>query len=208
MYKITLVSGRTYHFATGSLTNSSHRSLNNFGYCKIDTKIEIHNNPNNFTTSSRLAWNDQANYVASLMLPNRVEWAYVRYFSQVNQEVYVRVINKSSNSGSFELNYWWTAGGKSSDNVNYKENEGVDIETENTVINSTTYDLYPQPAEDKITVDNGNIIMNRIKIYSLSGDLIAVYDVDVSYITLDVSNLVSGTYFIDVDGVRSVFIVK
>ncbi len=99
-------------------------------------------------------------------------------------------------------------------NINYnviERTEGTWEVKENVSIYEKPYTslkIYPQPASDKITIDNYPNTMRKIKIYSLSGSLLYNYDVNRRNITLDISQLASGKYLLSIDENLFVFIVN
>jgi hypothetical protein len=69
---------------------------------------------------------------------------------------------------------------------------------------------YPNPLKDVLTVSN-NTSIERIAIYSISGQLIRNYDVALSEITLNLADLSRGMYLLEItsDGqTKTVKVVK
>ena len=56
--------------------------------------------------------------------------------------------------------------------------------------------IYPNPAIDKLTIETGDLIINTISILNSTGRI--VKDITVNSNTIDVSNLVTGIYFIQI----------
>lgn len=56
--------------------------------------------------------------------------------------------------------------------------------------------IYPNPASDQLTITTGNTVMERIEIYSLTGQMLANYKVEEDRIstTINVANLQAGIY--------------
>lgn len=59
--------------------------------------------------------------------------------------------------------------------------------------------LYPNPSTNKITIENKNVLINKIVIYNNNGETIKSLSVEnINSVDLDVSNLSSGEYFVQI----------
>ncbi len=69
--------------------------------------------------------------------------------------------------------------------------------------------IYPNPADNKLTIDNANRIMNKISLFNVDGKLIATYsNIGATSYVIDISKLAVGTYTLNVDGNTLRFVIK
>ena len=71
--------------------------------------------------------------------------------------------------------------------------------------------IYPNPANDLLTIETNGSGLHTIEIYSLNGQLISISKIDGPTLQLDISTFQKGVYFITVksrDYVRTEKIIK
>ena len=68
--------------------------------------------------------------------------------------------------------------------------------------------IYPNPANNKLTIENNNFIISSIELFDISGKSIVVKRVDEMTTILDISNLYNGIYFVKVNSNQSSIIKK
>ena len=66
--------------------------------------------------------------------------------------------------------------------------------------------IYPNPAHEYIKIESEK--KSEIKVYSVNGQIVLKRNINEGGSTIDISNLNSGMYFIDVDGNISKFVVR
>lgn len=76
--------------------------------------------------------------------------------------------------------------------------------TEELTINNMV--IYPNPAHEYIKIESEK--KSEIKVYSVNGQIVLKRNINEGVSTIDISNLNSGMYFIDVDGNISKFVVR
>lgn len=64
--------------------------------------------------------------------------------------------------------------------------------------NAVMFMMYPNPAENYITIESGNDA--EVKIYSVNGQMISQQNISEGVNTIDISNLNAGMYFVNVNG--------
>jgi Secretion system C-terminal sorting domain len=85
----------------------------------------------------------------------------------------------------------------------YNENEVVSKYEKTAVVQPTDITIYPNPANDKVSIDTGATIYNIFVITDISGkELIKVYNNDkADVVELNLSSLTPGVYLVYADGV-------
>ena len=94
--------------------------------------------------------------------------------------------------------------------VEDETNYGLPMFVNNIVdINEIIYNdfiIYPNPAHEYIKIESEK--ESEIKVYSLNGQIVLKRNINEGVSTIDISNLNSGMYFIEVDGNISKFVVR
>jgi hypothetical protein len=83
--------------------------------------------------------------------------------------------------------------------VGYSDTIYVTITNINEIDENNTIKIYPNPAKDFITIENSDIILSKIEVLDLSGKVILKQEDNSNKITIDISNLEKGTYFIKIN---------
>jgi hypothetical protein len=72
---------------------------------------------------------------------------------------------------------------------------------------STEVTIYPNPTNGKITIENGNSVINNVSVYDITGRILHTSSTISQEMTIDISHLSAGVYFLQVDG-KMVKVVK
>ncbi|WP_306643124.1 T9SS type A sorting domain-containing protein [Sanyastnella coralliicola] len=72
----------------------------------------------------------------------------------------------------------------------------------------TSFKFFPNPADNMITIDFETTNQASYKIYDLTGKVVAAENTSSSRITVETSHLLSGLYFIEVDGIRKRLVIR
>jgi hypothetical protein len=83
--------------------------------------------------------------------------------------------------------------------VGYSDTIYVTITNVNEIDDNNTIKIYPNPAKDFITIENSDIILSKIEVLDLSGKIMLKQEDNSNKITIDISNLEKGTYFIKIN---------
>ncbi len=79
----------------------------------------------------------------------------------------------------------------------------------NQAFASDSFMLYPNPAKSRITIEDGNVMLQSARIYDITGKLVAVKDkISSTSATIDVAGLASGAYFTEITSTAGERIVK
>ena len=78
----------------------------------------------------------------------------------------------------------------------------------NEINNKTSINIYPNPAKDYINIDLNNEIKGKITIVNQLGQVVKEMNIDGKEITIDVEDLTSGVYFINVSNQKMKFLKK
>ena len=81
------------------------------------------------------------------------------------------------------------------------------VSIENLLISEKKYEVYPNPTSKFLTI-NGNLADSKIVIYDIIGKEILTKKVNATTVMLDVSDLLSGTYYIRIEGGNGVAVVQ
>ncbi len=85
-----------------------------------------------------------------------------------------------------------------------KDEVSIDENNENLFIN-----LYPNPCNDILTINNSDKHINNISLFDMSGKVLARYNsIDNSIYSIDISAYPSGTYLLDIDGESVRFVIS
>ncbi|MCH2199512.1 MAG: T9SS type A sorting domain-containing protein [Flavobacteriales bacterium] len=72
----------------------------------------------------------------------------------------------------------------------------------------TSFQFFPNPADNMITIDFETTNEASYKIYDLTGKIVAAEKTSSSRITVETSHLLTGLYFIEVDGIRKRLVIR
>ena len=75
-------------------------------------------------------------------------------------------------------------------------NLGNSTDIQNVILSSTQ--VYPNPANDKISISSYAVKINELDIYDISGKLVESHYVNANKININTSKLNSGIYFIEI----------
>ena len=68
--------------------------------------------------------------------------------------------------------------------------------------------IYPNPAGNQLTIDNGQFPIDNIKIYSVAGQMVGAYPCGRPQTTIDISHLANGIYFLRIQTKTNTIIDK
>ena len=86
-----------------------------------------------------------------------------------------------------------------------KHNSTLGIQ-ENTFANAIT--IYPNPVKNTLQINTQDQIIDKVKIYSVLGSLVKNLDIDTASPTVDVANLASGVYYLQLYSGKKVALKK
>ncbi len=81
------------------------------------------------------------------------------------------------------------------------------VSIEELLISEKKYEIYPNPTSKFLTI-NGNLADSKITIYDIIGKMVLTKRVNASSAILDVADLLSGTYYIRIEGGNGVEVVQ
>ena len=63
---------------------------------------------------------------------------------------------------------------------------------------SASLRVYPNPAGNQLTIDNGELIIENVEIFSVVGQRVGAYPCGRPEMTIDISHLAAGMYFLKI----------
>ncbi|NLE63043.1 MAG: T9SS type A sorting domain-containing protein [Bacteroidales bacterium] len=75
-------------------------------------------------------------------------------------------------------------------------------------VNMHDISIYPNPANTQLSIDNGDIAMQELLLYDISGRLLKRVSVHANTTSLDVSDLQNGIYLIKITTPNATFVRK
>jgi len=82
------------------------------------------------------------------------------------------------------------------------------LSTEDFNITTKGFKVFPNPSSDEITIGNTARFIDSIKIYDINGRLIKSSAVEGYSLTVDISNLKSGLYFLKINNTEVIKFLK
>lgn len=173
--------------------------------------LYIYDDNNNLTQHTHQSWDSNieewVNYEQALFTfdnnGNQIEYISQYWIDQVQEwGIYWHFLYEYDINGNQTQQLWqgWNSDTEEWVNINKEVYYWSEFETNGiTGINKNRISIFPNPAADKITVSSGLSLLNpQIKIYPVSGVLIQISRLN-SQNEIDISNLVNGIYFLNID---------
>lgn len=105
------------------------------------------------------------------------------------------VVRQGNTAGGFNL------AASAFDNVlwDYINKLDCTINSDETILNEASVDLFPNPAQNRLTIEHPSMTIEKITIYDVLGNSVLTkkYPSESSTMNLDVSSLLTGIYFIE-----------
>ena len=116
----------------------------------------------------------------------------------------VKMLNVGTNSFTITVT---AKDGITTQNYTVTVNRASDVGIEQLRITNYALQVYPNPATNQLTIDNGQLTMDNIEIYSVMGQKLQSTIVNLqSKIAIDVSNLASGMYYLKINNQITKFV--